>query len=155
MSDDKNEEPQETDQDDPFVMDRARQNIMLWGGFILIPVVAAMFYAFTLPEEAPPRPEAQPPVQAQQEPTEDQLQFRRGRNYRASGNVRGEFNMSSCELDSWLGKQITDVVEKRIETLGRPYRLLPPGSMVTQDHNPARYNFELDENNVVIRVWCG
>ncbi|MFD1156495.1 I78 family peptidase inhibitor [Roseovarius aestuarii] len=41
------------------------------------------------------------------------------------------------------------------ETEGQPLRVLPPGSAMTMDHNPARLNVDLDEAATVTRIWCG
>ncbi len=34
-------------------------------------------------------------------------------------------------------------------------RIIPPNSMITQDHRPNRVNVDLDEAGKVIRIWCG
>ncbi len=34
-------------------------------------------------------------------------------------------------------------------------RILPPGSMMTMDHRPDRLNIELDEDDIITRLWCG
>ncbi|MFP7672049.1 I78 family peptidase inhibitor [Marivita sp. S0852] len=37
----------------------------------------------------------------------------------------------------------------------QPHRILPEGSVMTMDYNAARVNFTLDENDEVVRIWCG
>lgn len=34
-------------------------------------------------------------------------------------------------------------------------RLLPPGSMMTQDFRPDRVNLDLDAEGRITRIWCG
>ncbi|MFT5341663.1 MAG: hypothetical protein ACI9BH_000876 [Paracoccaceae bacterium] len=34
-------------------------------------------------------------------------------------------------------------------------RIIPPNSAVTQDFRPDRMNVNLDEDGVIIRIWCG
>lgn len=34
-------------------------------------------------------------------------------------------------------------------------RIIPPDSAVTQDFRPDRVNVDLDEDGMIIRVWCG
>ncbi|MCA0872629.1 hypothetical protein LCL97_17480 [Seohaeicola saemankumensis] len=34
-------------------------------------------------------------------------------------------------------------------------RILPPNSVMTQDHRPERVNVDLDDKDVILRVWCG
>lgn len=36
-----------------------------------------------------------------------------------------------------------------------PVRIIPQGSAVTTDYNPARTNFELDRYKMIARVFCG
>ena len=59
---------------------------------------------------------------------------------------------SKCEFSQWIGKP-----EKKIpvRTLGRPYRILPPNSMITMDHIPNRINVYINSRGIVIKVRCG
>ena len=43
----------------------------------------------------------------------------------------------------------------REESLTPPYRLLPPGARVSQEHSPRRLNIELDANKRIIGLYCG
>ena len=45
--------------------------------------------------------------------------------------------------------------ERDFDVGDRPLRILPPGSAMTMDHNPARLNVNLDEEGTVTRIWCG
>lgn len=59
-----------------------------------------------------------------------------------------------CDFPGLLGQVPGEAL--LAQTLGgRGYRVLPPGSMATQDYSPARVNLELDESGKVKRVWCG
>ncbi len=61
---------------------------------------------------------------------------------------------ASCDFDGWVGKSKADA-EKLVEKTGRPARILPPGSAMTMDFRPNRINVELDDEDVVVRVFCG
>lgn len=41
------------------------------------------------------------------------------------------------------------------DSLPETARIIPPDSAVTQDHRPERVNVDLDEDGVILRVWCG
>ncbi len=43
----------------------------------------------------------------------------------------------------------------REENLTPPYRILPPGTLVTKEQNPARVNVELDGQRRIIGLYCG
>lgn len=43
----------------------------------------------------------------------------------------------------------------REENLTPPYRILPPGVIVTKEHNPGRVNVELDAQKRIIGLYCG
>lgn len=43
----------------------------------------------------------------------------------------------------------------REENLTPPYRVLPPGVIVTKEHSPARLNVELDAQKRIIGLYCG
>ena len=34
-------------------------------------------------------------------------------------------------------------------------RVIPPNSAVTMDHRPDRLNVDLDEDGLIVRIWCG
>lgn len=34
-------------------------------------------------------------------------------------------------------------------------RFIGPGDAVTMDFSPRRLNFDLDEDGVILRIWCG
>lgn len=34
-------------------------------------------------------------------------------------------------------------------------RFISPGDAITMDFSPSRLNFDLDENGVITRIWCG
>jgi hypothetical protein len=60
-----------------------------------------------------------------------------------------------CDFNEWLGKPADAALEAAIKPLNRPYRILPPGSMITKDYSASRINFDLDERGKIIRAWCG
>lgn len=77
---------------------------------------------------------------------------------RADENKTQEQPELSCDFSPWVGKKLE---QKMLNTLKnasskeRPFRILPPGSAMTMDHNPARVNFDLDEAGTITRIWCG
>lgn len=65
-----------------------------------------------------------------------------------------EAALTSCLTDeqkALLGKEIDGAQA----ILPQEARIIPPDSAVTQDYRPERVNVDLDEDGVVIRVWCG
>jgi Peptidase inhibitor I78 family len=60
-----------------------------------------------------------------------------------------------CDFNEWMGKPADAALEAAIKPLNRPYRILPPGSMMTKDFSPSRINFDLNESGKIIRAWCG
>lgn len=61
---------------------------------------------------------------------------------------------ASCAFSDWVGQSAQDV-KKLVEATDRSFRMLPPGSAMTMDYRPDRINIELDDNNIVVRVFCG
>ena len=45
--------------------------------------------------------------------------------------------------------------EATSEVLPEDARILPPTSVMTQDHRPDRVHVGLDDKIVILRVWCG
>jgi hypothetical protein len=43
----------------------------------------------------------------------------------------------------------------RTVRLTRPFRVIPFGSLVTQEYNAARLDFYLDETSTITRITCG
>lgn len=43
----------------------------------------------------------------------------------------------------------------REERLEPPYRILPPGAHLSQEHSPHRLNIELDASKRIIGLYCG
>lgn len=65
---------------------------------------------------------------------------------------RDVFKDSTCDFEVWVGQPVD---EAAVKETGRVYRILPPNSMMTMDHNPDRINVEHDDAKTVTRVWCG
>lgn len=57
-----------------------------------------------------------------------------------------------CDFPQFIGKPVD---EAAIKALGRPYRVLPPGSAATMDFSPVRINLETDDKGLVSRITCG
>lgn len=56
-----------------------------------------------------------------------------------------------------LGRQLDDMVlaEALRASGGLRTRVIPPGGVVTMDHDPMRLNIELDEAGKIRRLRCG
>ncbi|QQG35939.1 MAG: hypothetical protein HYS17_10625 [Micavibrio aeruginosavorus] len=59
---------------------------------------------------------------------------------------------ATCDFSSWIGQHVNDI---GIKDAGRPFRILKPDSMATQDYVPDRINVMVDNSGVVIAVRCG
>ncbi|MGZ9109416.1 MAG: I78 family peptidase inhibitor [Micavibrio sp.] len=74
--------------------------------------------------------------------------------YAGDGVPPQEVAGPSCAFDFLIG-QTSDQAVAQISPLGRPYRVLSPGMMVTQDYSAERINLMIDENGIVQSVDCG
>ena len=66
-----------------------------------------------------------------------------------------EMKSYTCNFEPWVGMKLQEDMLGVIKDAKRPYRVLPPGWVMTQDYSPARVNFETDEAGVITRIWCG
>lgn len=69
-----------------------------------------------------------------------------------SMKISDETGEPPCDFDHWTGKPVD---EQALKETGRPYRILPPGSMATMDYVPERINVHTDEEGIVTKVKCG
>lgn len=74
--------------------------------------------------------------------------------YAGDGVPPQEVAGPSCAFDFLIG-QTSDQAVAQITPMGRPYRVLTPGSMVTQDYSAERINLMIDESGMVQSVDCG
>lgn len=66
-----------------------------------------------------------------------------------------DFGSNLCDAEA-LGYLVgQDFGEVDQDTLPRPYRAIRPGMAVTMDYREDRTNFELDDDDRVLRVYCG
>ncbi len=56
-----------------------------------------------------------------------------------------------CDFKAWVDKPVDEDV---VKATGRPYRILKPGAMVTQDFSADRINVEINEQSIVTAVHC-
>ena len=54
--------------------------------------------------------------------------------------------------DHWVGHKVDKV---KVKQIGKVFRILSPGSMVTMDHNPERINILINDHDIVLEVRCG
>ncbi|WP_168107120.1 I78 family peptidase inhibitor [Ramlibacter lithotrophicus] len=67
---------------------------------------------------------------------------------------------STCRAagaEALLGRRLDDMVlaEALRGSGGLRTRVIPPGGVVTMDHDPMRLNIELDDAGVIRRMRCG
>jgi hypothetical protein len=124
---------------------RMMKSPVLWFALILIPVILCFYVALTetgaATNERPAVTEYTPENKGHTPPA-DMAEGRRG-----SG--------PECNFKEWMGKQADAALESAFKAKNRAYRILPPGSMMTQDFSPSRVNFETDADGKVTRIWCG
>lgn len=69
------------------------------------------------------------------------------------GAVAGD-PVAVCSAD-----EMQELVGQSIDTTDGVFpetaRILPPNSVMTQDFRPDRVNVNLDEDGVIVRIWCG
>lgn len=71
----------------------------------------------------------------------------------AGGDVPEAEAQKDCgHYIEWIGQKVSNSALKKT---GKPFRILPPNSMMTMDHNPARINVHVDENGTIENVKCG
>jgi hypothetical protein len=59
----------------------------------------------------------------------------------------------SCgDYSDWVGKPVD---EEAVKSTNDFARIIKPGDAVTKDYNADRVNVDIDNNNMVTRVWCG
>lgn len=69
----------------------------------------------------------------------------------ASGAWAAVDSCGAQALESFVGQQLEAVSD----ALPEGARILPPNSVMTQDHRPDRVNVNLDDKDVITRIWCG
>jgi len=71
----------------------------------------------------------------------------------AGGDDEMDEGKKDCGLYiEWIGQQVSNSALKKT---GKPFRILPPNSMMTMDHNPERINVHVDETGLIENVKCG
>ncbi|MBL4804552.1 MAG: hypothetical protein JKY71_06770 [Alphaproteobacteria bacterium] len=63
-----------------------------------------------------------------------------------------------CEFSGFVGETYDEALLESIKDAAsaeRPYRIIKPGDMYTQDYNPTRVNINLNEEGRVEKIWCG
>ena len=125
-------------------------NPKLWLGLLAVPLLLGLLVGFVRgqPEEPPP------PVVRSEQPKS--MSMGRGSEMSQTAPQQPEV---FCEFDPWVGYKVTESMLAKLKAAnngeGRPYRILPPGSMMTKDYRPERVNFDVTETGVITRIWCG
>lgn len=63
----------------------------------------------------------------------------------------GDDPCNAAQLNDDIGKSVGDLEL----TVTGAVRAIRPGDPVTMDYSPTRLNIDLDENDRVVRAWCG
>lgn len=64
-------------------------------------------------------------------------------------------DLKTCAADELRYLSGSPVGSFDFGALMRPVRILPPGSLFTQEFAPQRLNVDLDGAGTIIRLWCG
>lgn len=64
----------------------------------------------------------------------------------------GADDAAVCDFGGWVGQHVKDI---DVKASGRPFRILKPDSMATQDFVPDRINVMVDDSGMVTAVRCG
>ncbi len=128
---------------------------LFWGALIFIPIALTLFVSV---RNAPQENQAVEVV----EQAQSRIVWEGSRSVpktRQSSHKAGFKNSAppheGCNFDTLIGLPVNEKIEEKVKALGRPYRVLTPGSMMTMDHIPERVNFDVDDSGVITRVWCG
>lgn len=57
-----------------------------------------------------------------------------------------------CDFPEWIGKPVD---EQDLKGIARPYRVLPPGSLYSEERDPKRISINTDDKAVILSVSCG
>lgn len=68
---------------------------------------------------------------------------------------RPELGEGGCDAEMLFYLVGQDINEIDVDTLPQPRRIIPPGTAVTMDYRADRTNIELDDEDRVVRVYCG
>lgn len=61
--------------------------------------------------------------------------------------------VQACDEELWtelLGRPMVEAV-----AIPEPKRIIPPGTAVTRDYILERTNVDLNEDDEIVRIWCG
>lgn len=126
---------------------------------LLIPVVLGVFYSArdAREEETPVKAETpvveSPPVA--EAPKAFVLPPGEGLGRSSGRGRRFGAGREACNYSYLVGLKPDRDVILSLKQKEKPYRILPPGSMMTMDHNPERINLDLDGEGTIRKVWCG
>ncbi len=114
----------------------------LWLIFLAVPLTLALIAG--LNQTIPPEQEAAIVAQNAQASSASQIpqETQQDKTYQ-------------CNFSPWIGKPLTRDMIAIIEKANRPYRVLKPGAMVTQDYAPSRINLNVDDDGKILSVGCG
>lgn len=154
------EKPQ--DEHQPVLKDRKEQRVQnpaLWLGLLAVPIVLAFIIGIVKPDRTftpPERPVNRQPSDGQRAlapiSADTPIIAQAIQSTRPDDEPVSE---TGCDFSDWVGLEVSEEMQKAIKDAKRPFRILPPGSMMTMDHNPERVNFDLDNAGTITRVWCG
>ena len=157
-SEDKSQKNLEKDQEDSLqdVMAAGEKlrSPLLWGVLLFIPI------ALTLLVSVKDAPKENVAVESFEKKSEDNRITQESVRYKdfAHGISRGAKNVgkvNDCNFDALVGLPMSEKITEKTKSIGRVYRILLPDAMMTMDHSARRINFDINNDGIIIRVWCG
>jgi len=65
--------------------------------------------------------------------------------------IEGEGDVPFCDFAPWVGKKVDFSV---LNQIGRPYRIMPPGSKMNMPSDSSRINLHIDDESFIVNVEC-
>lgn len=128
--------------------DKMMKSPVLWFFLLTIPVILCFYIGLT--QTGPATAEPKPVVEYTPEEIARVPAPKLG-----TGELGERGGAPVCGYQEWVGRQADNALEATLKADKRAYRILPPGSMMTQDYSPSRVNVETDAGDKIVRVWCG
>lgn len=127
---------------------------LIWILLLAVPVVPAFYLSLMHKAEDIPTLEA-PQSGVAEVPAGEAVSRRGGGQAFLDRQIQAAQKAVSCDFKDWIGMRVEQNMLEALAEKGRPQRLLPPDTDYTSDYVPERVNFDLDENGIILRIWCG
>lgn len=161
MSTDESPEPKSPETEKPddihenILTTRAVQSPLLWFLLLFVPIALALVSGLVRQSkmtEAERQAVRQVAVERPERPVPIEKTIMRTR--------AGVDQDLRCDFDHLVGSKVTEEFLKGMRPLGRPVRVLPPdlpvpAGQTPEEFDPRRLNFDVDQNDLIRRIWCG